>query len=89
MPIGRSAGTLEAQFQWSHARDLKPEPEELVKIKQKLASGLQDETSAATAQEEAGRRLSQVRIPGNDAMPGPVPGIGVLPGSDNRRARRI
>ena len=32
--------TLEAQFQWAHARDLKPEPEELVKIKQKLENGL-------------------------------------------------
>jgi len=43
---------LEAQFQWSHARDLKPEPEELVKIKQKLASGMQDETSTANAQKK-------------------------------------
>ena len=42
--IGRQ---LEAQFQWSHARDLKPEPDDLVKIKQKLTSGLQDETSSA------------------------------------------
>ncbi|MEI8151728.1 MAG: tetratricopeptide repeat protein [Hyphomicrobiales bacterium] len=44
--IGR---TLEAQFQWSHARDLKPEPDDLVKIKQKLASGLPEETSTANS----------------------------------------
>ena len=44
--IGR---TLEAHFQWSHARDLKPEPEDLAKIKQKLASGLSDETSPTAA----------------------------------------
>jgi len=51
--IGR---TLEAQFQWSHARDLKPEPEDLVKIKQKLASGLSDDTSptAAAAKKKPG-----------------------------------
>src|SRR6478609_5372032 len=44
--VGRS---LEAQFQWSHARDLKPEPEEPVKIKQKLATGVLEETSTANA----------------------------------------
>ena len=38
---------IEARFQWSHARDLKPEPDDLVKIKQKLASGLAEETSSA------------------------------------------
>ena len=38
---------LEAEFQWSHARDLKPEPEDLAKIKQKLATGLPEETSSA------------------------------------------
>ena len=43
----KTGRTLEAEFQWAHARDLKPEPEDLVKIKQKLANGLSDETSAA------------------------------------------
>jgi Flp pilus assembly protein TadD len=37
---------LEARFQWSHARDLKPEPDDLAKIKQKLASGLPEDTSS-------------------------------------------
>ena len=47
--IGR---TLEAHFQWSHARDLKPEPDDLAKIKQKLATGLPEDTSAANAQKK-------------------------------------
>ena len=38
---------LEAQFQWSHAKDLKPEPEELEKIQLKLKNGLAEETSSA------------------------------------------
>ena len=42
---------LEARFQWSHARDLKPELEELVKIDAKLKSGLPDDT-APTAEVE-------------------------------------
>jgi hypothetical protein len=38
---------LEARFQWAHAKDLKPEPEELPKIEEKLKSGLPDDTSSA------------------------------------------
>ncbi len=34
--VGR---TLEAKFQWAHARDLKPEPEELPKIEAKIENG--------------------------------------------------
>jgi tetratricopeptide (TPR) repeat protein len=45
----KTGRTLEATFQWSHARDLKPEPEDLVKIKQKIASGLPDDTSPTAA----------------------------------------
>ena len=40
--VGR---VLEARFQWSHARDLKPEPDDLVKIEAKLKSGLPDDTA--------------------------------------------
>jgi Flp pilus assembly protein TadD len=43
----KTGRVLEAHFQWSHARDLKPEPDELAKIKQKLISGLPEETSSA------------------------------------------
>ncbi len=37
--VGRK---LEAQFQWNHARDLKPEPEDLEKILRKIAEGMPD-----------------------------------------------
>src|SRR5260370_16357224 len=37
---------LEAKFQWSHARDLKPEQHDLAKIEQKLKIRLQDEKSS-------------------------------------------
>ena len=48
----KTGRTLEANFQWSHARDLKPEPEDLIKIKQKLASGLPEETSVANGKKK-------------------------------------
>ena len=44
--IGRQ---LEARFQWMHARDLKPEPEELVKIEEKLRQGMRDEPTPPSA----------------------------------------
>lgn len=45
--VGRK---LEAGFQWQHAKDLKPEPEDLEKIEQKLKSGLPDEPKPAAAE---------------------------------------
>jgi tetratricopeptide (TPR) repeat protein len=44
--VGRK---LEAQFQWNHARDLNPEPEELPKIQAKIKNGLPDEKLPAAA----------------------------------------
>jgi len=43
----KTGRTLEAAFQWSHARDLEPEPEELKKIVEKLRTGLVDEAAPA------------------------------------------
>jgi tetratricopeptide (TPR) repeat protein len=43
----RAGRLLEARFQWSHARDNNPEPEEAPKIEAKLKNGLPDDTSSA------------------------------------------
>jgi tetratricopeptide (TPR) repeat protein len=48
--VGR---TLEARFQWAHARVFKPDPDELVKIEDKLKNGLPAETSS---QAKAGKK---------------------------------
>jgi tetratricopeptide (TPR) repeat protein len=47
--VGRQ---LEAHFQWSHAAALKPEPDELVKIQEKLKQGLPDDGPGATAEQK-------------------------------------
>jgi hypothetical protein len=44
--VGRK---LEAKFQWAHARDLKPEPEDLPKIEAKIANGMQDDSTPPAA----------------------------------------
>jgi tetratricopeptide (TPR) repeat protein len=46
---------LEARFQWQHAKDSNPEPEDLAKILIKLERGLEeDETPAAAENRPAG-----------------------------------
>ena len=45
--VGRK---LEATFQWHHARDSKPDPEDLVRIDLKLKEGLKDEPPKAAAE---------------------------------------
>ncbi len=43
---------LEARFQWQHAKDSNPEPEDLQKIVQKLERGLEEESKPAAAESE-------------------------------------
>ena len=57
MPIGAIGRTLEAKFQWAHARDLKPDPEDLPKIEAKIKNGLPDEQLiAAKASKPSGQQ---------------------------------
>src|SRR5690606_19131306 len=44
--VGRK---LEATFQWAHARDLKPDPDVLATVLEKLGKGLPDITPKAVA----------------------------------------
>ena len=53
--VGR---VLEARFQWSHARDLKPEPDDLAKIEAKLKGGLAADEASSTV-------VEKVKKPGN------------------------
>lgn len=46
--------TLEATFQWNHARDLGPEPEDLPKILDKIQHGLSDEPVKPAAPNNGG-----------------------------------
>ena len=68
-PIGRSGARSRRTFQWAHARDLKPEPDDLKKIDEKLRTGLIDEAApaeTAKAGQEAGRRRLKSAVHGVD-----------------------
>ena len=43
----RTGHKLDAQFQWNHARDLSPDPDELPKILGKIAKGMDDAPAAS------------------------------------------
>ena len=62
----RAGRKLEATFQWAHARDSKPEPEDLVKIEEKLKNGLPDEKDPGVAK-------NGVDAPKPPVEPAPVP----------------
>jgi tetratricopeptide (TPR) repeat protein len=46
---------LEAKFQWQHAKDNKPEPDDLKRIEDKLRNGLPDEPPVTPAQNATGQ----------------------------------
>ncbi len=54
MPTGGSGRKLEAKFQWQHAKDNKPEPEDLKRIEGKLRDGMPDEVAGDTCAERHG-----------------------------------
>ena len=55
MPTGASGRKLEAQFQWQHAKDNKPEPDDLKRIEDKIKNGLPDEPPVTPAQNAPGQ----------------------------------
>ena len=48
--VGRK---LEARFQWQHAKDSNPEPDDLAKIVDKLEKGIEQDKPAAAETERA------------------------------------
>ena len=60
----RMGRKLDAHFQWNHARDMGPEPEDLPAILKKIDSGLPDEPSPPRrrGRAEKGRRLSLMSV---------------------------
>ena len=52
--LGDAYWRVGRMLQWSHARDLKPEPDDLVKIEAKLKSGLPDDTAPEAEHKKPG-----------------------------------
>jgi tetratricopeptide (TPR) repeat protein len=70
----RSGRRLEGKFQWQHAKDLNPEPEDLAKIEAKLKDGLPElEKPAATADSQP---PAQPEMPKGAPAPSEPPAMG-------------
>ena len=76
----RTGHKQEAQFQWNHARDLKPEADDLPAILEKIAHGLPDPTPTASAESKP------VEAPAAEApapaAPEPAPPAPAAPAGD-------
>ena len=77
----RTGHKLEAQFQWNHARDLKPEAEDLPAILDKIAHGLPDPkpTTAAEAAPAAATPPVAATSPAAEPAPAPDPAPAAAP----------
>ncbi|GJD38794.1 tetratricopeptide repeat protein [Methylobacterium bullatum] len=71
----RSGRRLEGKFQWQHAKDLNPEPDDLVKINAKLKDGLPElEKPAATAENPPEAQKVNPDLPKGAPAPSEPPG---------------
>lgn len=71
----RSGRRLEGKFQWQHAKDLNPEPDDLVKINAKLKDGLPElEKPAATAENPPEAEKVNPDLPKGAPAPNEPPG---------------
>ncbi|CAA2140247.1 tetratricopeptide repeat protein [Methylobacterium bullatum] len=71
----RSGRRLEGKFQWQHAKDLNPEPDDLVKINAKLKDGLPElEKPAATAENPPEAEKVNPDLPKGAPAPSEPPG---------------
>ena len=68
----RTGHKLEAQFQWNHARDLKPEPDDLPAILDKIAHGLPDPKPTASADSNAAPATPAAPVPATPAASAPA-----------------
>ena len=77
----RTGHKLEAQFQWNHARDLKPEAEDLPGILDKIAHGLPDvkPTAAADSKPAEAAPPSPAPTPVPDSAPAADPAAAPAP----------
>lgn len=67
----RTGHRQEAQFQWNHARDLSPEPEDLPGILEKIAHGLPDPKPTTSADSKPPAADPAAPAPMPDAPPAP------------------
>jgi tetratricopeptide (TPR) repeat protein len=81
----RSGRRLEGKFQWQHAKDLNPEPDDLEKINEKLKNGLPEVDKPTATAENPPAPVAAPHNPENPELPKGAPAPNDAPGSADKK----
>ncbi|MER2264558.1 tetratricopeptide repeat protein [Methylobacterium oxalidis] len=84
----RAGRRLEGKFQWQHAKDLNPEPEELEKINEKLKNGLPDVEKPTATAENPPAPVAAPHNPENPELPKGAPAPNEPPGAADKAKKK-
>jgi len=80
----RSGRRLEGKFQWQHAKDLNPEPDDLAKINEKLKDGLPETSKPTATAENPAAPVAAPHNPENPELPKGAPQPHEAPGAADK-----
>ncbi len=82
----RAGRRLEGKFQWQHAKDLNPEPDDLVQINEKLKNGLPDTDKPTATAENPPAPVAAPHNPENPELPKGAPAPTEAPGAADKKS---
>lgn len=80
----RAGRRLEGKFQWQHAKDLNPEPDDLAKINEKLKDGLPETSKPTATAENPPAPVAVPHNPDNPELPKGAPQPHEAPGAADK-----
>ncbi len=81
----RAGRRLEGKFQWQHAKDLNPEPDDLAQINEKLKNGLPDIEKPTATAENPPAPVAAPHNPENPELPKGAPQPSEPPGAADKK----
>ena len=81
----RAGRRLEGKFQWQHAKDLNPEPDDLAKINDKLKNGLPELDKPTATAENPPAPVAAPHNPENPELPKGAPAPNEPPGAADKK----
>ena len=82
----RAGRRLEGKFQWQHAKDLNPEPDDLVQINEKLKNGLPDTDKPTATAENPPAPVAAPHNAENPELPKGAPAPTEAPGAADKKS---
>ena len=82
----RAGRRLEGKFQWQHAKDLNPEPDDLAQINEKLKNGLPETDKPTATAENPPAPVAAPHTPENPELPKGAPAPSEAPGAADKKS---